>query len=164
MLRSLFPLALAALGADTPAASDKDSAIPAHQNHPVDANPPAAKGQRVDLKIGDASAIAYVSRPAGEPKGSILVIHEYWGLNDWIKHEADEFAALGYLALAVDLYKGHVGSTPDEAKALMAGLDQAWASKVEHAGIQWLKTAAFLHQVGTIGWCMGGGQSPWRPH
>jgi len=139
--------------------SDKDSAVPAHQAHPFDADMPKPKGTLVELKIGDKGSTAYVAKPAGEAKGTILVIHEYWGLNDWIKHEADELAALGYLALAVDLYKGSVASTPEEAGKLMGDLDNAWAAQVEHAGIQWLKATEPKHDVGVIGWCMGGGQS-----
>jgi carboxymethylenebutenolidase len=159
----LCSFSLAARAADTGPAkdhqSDKDAAVPAHQEHPVDANPPAPKGTRVDLAVGGASAIAYAAKPAGEPRGAVLVIHEYWGLNDWVKHEADELAGLGYLALAVDLYKGQVATTPDDAKKLMAGLDNDWAAKVEHAGILWLKANAPKHDLATIGWCMGGGQS-----
>jgi len=140
-------------------ASDKDAAVPAHEKHPLDSAPPAPKGEKVELKIGDASAIAYASKPKGEPKGTVLVIHEWWGLNDWIKHEADELADLGYLALAVDLYKGQVATTPEDAGKLMGALDKEWAGKVEHAGIGWLKEKAPKHTLATIGWCMGGGQS-----
>ena len=141
------------------AASDQDSAIPAHQKHPYDAAMPTPAGKAVELKIGGQSAIAYQARPAGEPRGAVLVIHEYWGLNDWIRHEADELAQLGYLALAVDLYKGQVTTDPETANKLMAGLDPAWAAQVERAGIKWLKAQAPKHGIATIGWCMGGGQS-----
>jgi len=150
-------LSFAARADDT--ASDKNAAVPAHQKHPLDTAMPAPKGTRVDLKIGDQSAIGYVAKPAGEPKGAVLVIHEWWGLNNWIKHEADELASLGYLALAVDLYKGTVATTPEEAGKLMGQLDKEWAAKVERAGVEWLKGQSPKHKIAIIGWCMGGGQS-----
>jgi carboxymethylenebutenolidase len=152
-------LALSFIARADDTASDKNAAVPAHQKHPLDTAMPAPKGTRVALKIGDQSAIGYVAKPAGEPKGTVLVIHEWWGLNNWIKHEADELASLGYLALAVDLYKGTVATTPEEAGKLMGQLDKAWAAKVERAGIEWLKAEAPKHKLATIGWCMGGGQS-----
>src|SRR5438874_11955057 len=92
-------------GADAGAASDKDSAVPAHQPHPLDANAPKAQGAMTQLKVGNQSSQAYVARPKGKPQGALLVVHEWWGLNDWVKHQADQLATLGYLALAVDLYK-----------------------------------------------------------
>ncbi len=140
-------------------ASDKDSAVPAHQNHPLDTDFPKPTGAMVELKISGDTAQAYVAKPKGEPKGAILVVHEYWGLNDWIKHEADELASLGYLALAVDLYKGQIATDADNATKLMGGLDNAWAARVEHAGIVYLKSKVGAHNLGVIGWCMGGGQA-----
>jgi carboxymethylenebutenolidase len=130
----------------------------AAQNHPLDANAPKAAGSMIDLKAGDQTSKAYVARPKGTPKGGLLVIHEWWGLNDWVKHEADRLAGEGYLALAVDLYKGKVATKPDEAQALMKGKDEAWGDQVEEAGIEWLK-AQKPGKVATIGWCMGGGES-----
>lgn len=89
----------------------------------------------------------------------VLVIHEWWGLNDWVKHEADKLAEQGYLALAVDLYKGKVAKDPKEAQALMGAKDESWGDQVEQAGLHWLKQNAGGAKVATIGWCMGGGES-----
>ncbi|HMK73222.1 MAG TPA: dienelactone hydrolase family protein [Myxococcaceae bacterium] len=154
--------ALSTLGAE-PAhdhGGDAGSAIPANQPHPVDPNPPKPQGSMITLlHPAGVSAQAYVARPKQGVRGAILVIHEWWGLNDWVKVNADGFAAQGYLALAVDLYGGKVATTKEEAGKLMQGLDAAHAAAVEKAGVQWLKQAAPGKKVATIGWCMGGGQS-----
>ena len=73
-------------GGDAGAASDRDSAVPAHQPHPLDANAPRPQGKAVQLKVAGANSQAYVARPKDKPRGAILVIHEWWGLNDWMKH------------------------------------------------------------------------------
>src|SRR5207244_1721159 len=78
----------------------------------------------------------------GTPKGGVLVIHEWWGLTDWVKHMADRLAGEGYLALAVDLYKGKVTKDPKEAMSLMQAKDEKWGDAVEEAGLEWLKANA----------------------
>src|SRR5205823_1853935 len=101
------------------AKSDAESNVPRNQKHPMDANAPRPQGQTLTLKVGGQSAKAYVAKPKGKPKGAILVFHEWWGLNDWVKHQTDELAGLGYVALAVDLYKGKVATDPQTAQKLM---------------------------------------------
>src|SRR5258708_4116601 len=81
------------------ATSDKDAKVPAHQNHPLDKDAPKPQGEMVDVKVGAETSKAYLAKPKGKPAGAVLVIHEWWGLNDWVKHMADELAALGYTAL-----------------------------------------------------------------
>ena len=120
---------------------------------------PQAKGSMIDLKVGDQTSQAYVSKPKGKAKGAMLVVHEWWGLTDWVKHMADQLADQGYVALAVDLFKGKSTSNPDEAKALMQGKDEKWGDAVEEAGLEWLKANGDGAKAGTIGWCMGGGES-----
>lgn len=72
---------------------------------------------------------------------AIIVIHEWWGLNEWVKEQAEKLAANGYVALAVDLYQGKVTTDPSEARKLKRCLRQ------EHA-IGDLK-AAFAYQQGS---------------
>ena len=141
------------------AASDKDSKVPAHQKHPVDPNAPKPMGKMVALKTEKGASKAYAAHPKGPIKGGILVIHEWWGLNDHIKHQADVLAAEGYLALAIDLYKGVVATKPEEAQKAMGALNQPWGDAVEEAGLEWLKKESGGKKLATIGWCMGGGQS-----
>ena len=70
-----------------------------------------------------AQGVLYLPQGAG-PHPALIVIHEWWGLNDWIKQEAAGYAANGYVALAVDLYRGKVATTPDMAHELSRGLPQ----------------------------------------
>ena len=146
-------------GADAGAASDKDSKVPAHQPHPLDAKAPQPTGSMTKLQVGGEASQAYVARPKGKAQGALLMIHEWWGVNDWVKHEADQLAGQGYLALAIDLYKGKVAKDPKEAQAMMGAKDEKWGDQVEEAGLEWLKKNAGGAKVATIGWCMGGGQS-----
>lgn len=87
----------------------------------------------------------------------IVMIHEWWGLNDNIKDTAKKLAGQGYRVLAVDLF-GKVATTPEDATAQVRSLDQT-------AALENLKTAvAFLREKGSLkiaslGWCFGGGQS-----
>lgn len=140
--------------------SDAGASVPANQAHPVDPAPPKPTGKTLSLSLeGGGSAIAYVARPKQAATGGVLVLHEWWGLNDFVKAQADALAAQGYLALAVDLYQGKVATTPDEAGKLMQGLDAAHAAAVEKAGVAWLKQNPHGKKIATLGWCAGGGQS-----
>jgi carboxymethylenebutenolidase len=138
---------------------DSNSAVPAHQPHPYDPNAPKPQGKMVSLTVSGEESKAYEADPKGKPKGAMLVIHEWWGLNDWVKHQADELAKQGYLALAIDLYKGKVTADRKEAGALMQAKDPKWSAAVGQAGVSWLKTKAPDVKVGVIGWCMGGGEA-----
>lgn len=130
-----------------------------HNPPPVAKNAPKPKGTMVDLKVGAETSQAYLAKPKDKAKGALLVLHEWWGLSDWIKHMADSLAGQGYLALAVDLYKGKATTDPKEASALMQAKDEKWGDAVEEAGLEWLKANAGGAKIGTIGWCMGGHES-----
>ena len=125
------------------------------------------------LAAAEAAALETVtiSTPSGrQAKGAlakpsrkgpaVLLIHEWWGLNDQIKSVAAEFANQGYLALACDLYEGMVTTDPGKAGALMEALDQAKARETLTAWVNWLRKHPDGNgKVATIGWCMGGGLS-----
>lgn len=159
LVAALVALPALAQGHDHGDASDKDSKVPAHQKHQMDPKAPKPMGQSISLQVQGGQANAYVARPKAAARGAILVLHEYWGLNDWVKSMADRLANDGYLALAVDLYKGKVTTDPKEAEALMAGKDDQWDAAVEMAGLKWLKSNAGGGKMATLGWCMGGGES-----
>jgi len=94
------------------------------------------------------------------PAPAIVLFHEWWGLNDNIKTMAAELAAHGYLALAVDLYKGSVATTPGQAQELMGDLNEDDANDTATSWINWLKAdKRSTGKVATIGWCLGGGWS-----
>ncbi len=98
--------------------------------------------------------------PAPVPLPGLIVIHEWWGLNDNIKAMTRRLAGEGYSALAVDLYGGRVADNPDAAKQLMGAVmaDRASASAALRAADQFLKRQGAT-KVGVIGWCFGGGWS-----
>ncbi len=118
---------------------------------------PVARG--VPLALGDGTK-AYLSLPpnAKAPLPGLVVIHEWWGLNEHIKHYADRFAAEGYAALAVDLYGGKVATTPDEAMNLMKAVDGAAALATLRAAYATLGSDPRVKATrrGSIGWCFGG--------
>lgn len=98
--------------------------------------------------------------PYGVPAPTVVLIHEWWGLNDQIKAVTAEFGKLGYLALAVDLMDGKVAMAPDEARALVRGVDPSAASDTLAGWIEWLRVHdASNRKIGTVGWCFGGGWS-----
>ncbi len=92
---------------------------------------------------------------AGQGRPGIVVIQEWWGLNDQICGVADRFARAGYTALAPDLYKGRLTTQPDEANHLMTGLDFADATHQDLRGAaQHLQRQS--GRVAVMGYCMGG--------
>lgn len=103
--------------------------------------------------------LAVPDKPGQHP--ALIVIHEWWGLNDWVKEQTEKLAAQGYVALAVDLYRGKVATDPDEAHELMRGLPQDRAIRDLQAAFTYLGTRKEVlpTRIGSIGWCMGGGLS-----
>ena len=85
----------------------------------------AADAKPVSYKSGDETVSGILYTPAGKgPFPALIVIHEWWGLNDWVKEQAAKLAGEGYVALAVDLYRGKVADNPDLAHELMRGLPE----------------------------------------
>jgi carboxymethylenebutenolidase len=120
----------------------------------------AATSQDVSYKSGDETVHSLLFTPPGKgPFPGIVVIQEYWGLNDWVKEQASKLADQGYAALAVDLYRGKVADTPDVAHELMRGLPEDRAARDLHAAVEYLKSSPNVKKdrIGAIGWCMGGG-------
>src|ERR1700716_3600663 len=100
--------------------------------------------------------------PRGKgPSPAMIVIHEYWRLNDWIKEQASKLSDQGYVALAVDLYRGKVAGNPDLAHELMRGVPEDRAKRDLHAAFEFLQSQPNVKRdrIGSIGWCMGGGYS-----
>jgi len=122
----------------------------------------APKTETVSYKSGDEMVSAYLALPDGAGKHpAIVVIHEWWGLNDWVKEQAQKYAAQGYVALAVDLYRGKVAATPDEAHILMRGLPDDRGMRDLEAAFAYLSSRPDVNagKIGSIGWCMGGSWS-----
>src|SRR5438552_14080714 len=92
---------------------------------------------------------------AGHDAPGIIVVQEWWGLNDQICGVADRFARAGYIALAPDLYKGKLAVKPDEAEHLMTSLNFPDATHQDLRGAaQHLKATS--GKVAVMGFCMGG--------
>ena len=106
---------------------------------------------------GGKKATGALAKPARKGP-AILLIHEWWGLNDQIKAVAAEFASQGYLALACDVYDGKVTNDPGKAGAFMEALDPAKATDILTSWADWLRKSPDGNgKLATIGWCMGGG-------
>ena len=119
---------------------------------------PALKGEMVQL--GDGTK-AYLALPPGPgPHPGIVIIHEWWGLNDHIKYFGDRLAAEGYAAVAVDLY-GVVAADRDAAMAAMKAVDPAKAMATIRAGIDFITNDPRIKAPvqAVMGWCFGGGWS-----
>jgi carboxymethylenebutenolidase len=120
------------------------------------------KTETVSYKSGDETVSAYLALPDGAGKHpAIIVIHEWWGLNDWVREQAQKYASQGYVALAVDLYRGKVASNPDEAHILMRGLPDDRGMRDLEAAYAYLSSRPDVNagKIGSIGWCMGGSWS-----
>jgi carboxymethylenebutenolidase len=122
----------------------------------------AADGKPVSYRSGDETVQGMLYTPAGKgPFPGIIVIHEWWGLNDWVKEQASKLADQGYEALAIDLYRGKVATTPDMAHELMRGVPDDRANRDLEAAFTFLESQPNVkkNRIGAIGWCMGGGYS-----
>ena len=109
---------------------------------------------------GGQSVAAALAVPEKTPAPTILLVHEWWGLNDQIKSVAAELAPQGYLALAIDLYQGRVTDKPDEARKLIGGVDGVAATDKAGSWLRWRKGHKLASgKSATIGWCFGGGWS-----
>ncbi len=122
----------------------------------------AAEGKNVSFNSGGETVQGMLYTPPGKgPFPAIIVIHEYWGLNEWVKEQASKLSDQGYVALAVDLYRGKVADNPELAHELMRGLPEDRAKRDLHAAFEFLQTQSKVKKdrIGSIGWCMGGGYS-----
>jgi carboxymethylenebutenolidase len=120
------------------------------------------KTSEIKIKSGDGEFTAYVAQPEGKgPFPGVVVIQEWWGLNDWIKDNAKRIAAKGYVAIAPDLYHGKVTDDPKIASQLIKGLPKDRAVADLKATVAALADMPNVkkERIGSIGWCMGGGYS-----
>lgn len=159
-------LALAACGSDDPSYADD-----MREQH--DGETPTPSGAAADAASLDVTAeeVAYATvggetvtgtlvRPADAegPLPAVIVIHEWWGLNDNVRDMARRLADQGYAALAVDLYGGRVAESPDSAQAFMQAAMGREAELTENLrqAHAFLADSLGAPSVGSIGWCFGG--------
>lgn len=152
---------------------------PVVEEEPQETEAPAAKSQAAEAPATETEAKAnlvtemveytdadgellmgYLARPAeGDSRPAVVVIQEWWGLNEHIKDIARRLADEGFVALAPDLYHGAVTSEPDEARKLVMELDMAEAVREIQRAIDFLQGQEYVTgpEVGIVGFCMGGG-------
>ncbi|CAG4924611.1 unnamed protein product, partial [Acidithrix sp. C25] len=114
-------------------------------------------GKMIEFPSNGTNGVGYLATPTTSNGKAIVVIQEWWGLVDHIKDVCDRFAALGYLALAPDLYHGKVATEPDEAGKYMMALEIDKFAKDLSGAVDELMVRAETSKVGVVGFCMGGG-------
>ena len=122
----------------------------------------APPGKMMTYASGSETVSAYVALPEGAGrKPAIIVIQEWWGLNEFVKRKADELAKKGYVAFAPDLYRGKVATDPDTAHQLMRGMPEDRAMRDLTSAFDYLRSRDDVDaaRIGSVGWCMGGGYS-----
>src|SRR5437899_12387434 len=90
----------------------------------------------VDLKTREGTVPGYLAIPKKGRGPGVLVLHAWWGLNDFFKGHCDELARAGFVAFAPDLYRGATASTRDGDEHLMSKLDQKAASRETTNGVR----------------------------
>ena len=127
------------------------------------ANPRLARAAASGLETvtitteGGREVSAALGVPAALPAPAVMLVHEWWGLNDQIKSVAAALADAGYLALAIDLYDGNVTADPAVARELATGVRPQAATDTCASWIGWLRGhESGTGKVGTVGWCFGG--------
>jgi len=150
----------------TPSAQPKPADNAPSVSAPVEEAAPKAPLLEQEVAYGEAqrrNLVGFLAMPgdAAEPLPGLIVIHEWWGLNDDIKTMTRKLASEGYVALAVDLYGGAIADTPEKARSLMAALvgdPDAVRANLKQA-YDYLSKYALAPRVGSVGWALGGGWS-----
>ena len=110
-------------------------------------------------QTNDQSHQGYLSQPQStKPTAGLIVIHEWWGLNEDIHLMADQIAGLGYVSLAVDLYDGQSATKVKDAFQLSTNLSKNEEAALANlqAAYNYLVNEVGVEKVGIIGWCLGG--------
>lgn len=145
-------------------AACNNASAPANTQTNTESTP--TKATKINLETVQTSDISYYGDAKGflaTPKEhgnypGVVMIHEWWGLNDNIKNQAQTLAAQGYNVLAVDLYHGQVATASADAQKFVGALDQADAVKNLQAAVSLLHKRGST-KIASLGWCFGGGQS-----
>ncbi|MGI0090637.1 MAG: dienelactone hydrolase family protein [Nitrososphaerales archaeon] len=101
----------------------------------------------------------YLSRPTvPDKKPGLILLHEWWGLNQHIKDIADRFASLGYVIAAPSLYAGTVANDVEEARKLSASITKQLSAQMIQAVFDYMEMSEFVNhrRIGIVGYCFGG--------
>ena len=120
-------------------------------------------GETVSFPSNGSDGSGYLAVPASGSGPGVVVMQEWWGLNDQIRGMADRLAGEGFVALVPDLYRGAHTTEPDEAAKIMMSLNLERATKDMTGAVDYLAgyPAVTGDGVGVIGFCMGGGLTLW---
>lgn len=150
VLVTLLLLGAAAWGALASTAA-RAATLPKAQPH---------RGSMINQREGKGPRLlGYLSLPKGAgTHPAIVAIQEWWGLDDWVKAQADSLAAHGYVVFAPDLYAGKVAYDQETAHQLMSGLVDEDVMALLRAAVDFLRSREDVRAqaIGVIGWCMGG--------
>ncbi|MGI8732734.1 MAG: dienelactone hydrolase family protein [Pyrinomonadaceae bacterium] len=114
------------------------------------------KTESLTLSASPGPTTAHVARPDGNTAAAIILIQEWWGINDHIRDIASRYAAEGFLCVAPDLYRGKLAKDPKEAAALMQALAVDDGMETIRAAIRETTARYDSRKLGITGYCMGG--------
>ena len=114
------------------------------------------KTEILNLITARGATTAFVARPETQANAAVVLIQEWWGINDHIRDIAGRYAQEGYLCVAPDLYRGRVARDTQEASALMNALAIADGMETIRKAIDEAKLTYNVQKIGISGYCMGG--------
>ena len=114
------------------------------------------KTETLNLNTSRGATTAHVARPDRDSTAGVILIHEWWGINDHIRDIAGRYAKEGYLCVAPDLFRGEVAKDTEEAARLMHGLAIEDGVQTIRQTIAQAKHAYNVQKIGITGYCMGG--------
>lgn len=114
------------------------------------------KTETMNLTTSREATTAHVARPESDTKAAVILIQEYWGINDHIRDIAGRYANEGFLCIAPDLYRGKLAKDPTEASQMMQGLAIEDGMEIIRQAIAEAKRIYHVERVAITGYCMGG--------
>jgi len=114
------------------------------------------KSETLSFDTANGATTAYVAIPDRPSQKAVIVIQEYWGLNDHIKDVARRYADEGFIAIAPDLYRGKIAADPKEAAGFMQALKIEDGLDTINNAVETARTKYDLSHFGITGFCMGG--------
>jgi carboxymethylenebutenolidase len=112
--------------------------------------------ETLSFETSNGATSAYVATPENPSQKAVIVIQEWWGLNDHIKDIATRYAAEGFIAIAPDLYRGKVATNSDDASKMMHALDIEDGLDTIKNSVEAAREKYSLSHFGITGFCMGG--------
>jgi len=114
------------------------------------------KTEQLNLNQPGGATTAYVARPDNDATAAVILIQEYWGINDHIRDLAGRYAREGYVCVAPDLYRGKLAKNSNEASQFMQALALDDGIEIIRQAITETKRVYNVQKIGITGYCMGG--------